>query len=303
MKSKTIMNDFEILDKDGFTLCQGNLVSFYHHPIRINNVSIAMVTAGEAEIIINLTKHSIKKGTELFLLPGTIIEIRYKSDDFLLQTISFSPAIFHEASIRININEMHAVINISPYQHKLDDMDTFMIFASSIKRIYKESQHTYRKRIAVNYLQNYIFNLCYFAQKKLTNHPSFKFSNKDTIFRDFIILVKKNFKKHYTINYYAKELCISSRYLLRISQSVTGFSPKQIVDQILILETKMLLQSSTLSIQEIANDFHFPDQSTFGRFFRKHTGISPTAFRNGTPEKKTNNPPFKTKIQLLNDNY
>lgn len=42
---------------------------------------------------------------------------------------------------------------------------------------------------------------------------------------------------------------------------------------------KVALHSTALSIQEIANRFHFPDQSYLGRYFKHHTGMSPTAYR------------------------
>ena len=51
------------------------------------------------------------------------------------------------------------------------------------------------------------------------------------------------------------------------------------IDKIVIMEIKVLLQNTTLPIQEIAYKMHFPDQSYLGRYFKKHTGISPSAFR------------------------
>lgn len=55
---------------------------------------------------------------------------------------------------------------------------------------------------------------------------------------------------------------------------------KSIIDRHVILEIKALLQSTSLSIQEISNRLSFPDQSFFGRYFKKHTGKSPLQYRN-----------------------
>ena len=52
-----------------------------------------------------------------------------------------------------------------------------------------------------------------------------------------------------------------------------------LIDEAVILEIKLLLQNTGYSIQEIAYRLHFPDQSYLGRFFRKHTGLSPSRFR------------------------
>ena len=72
---------------------------------------------------------------------------------------------------------------------------------------------------------------------------------------------------------------ITPRYLSTIVQAVSGETAKNIIDKHVILEIKVLLESTELSIQEIANRLQFPDQSFFGRYFKKHTGISPMNYR------------------------
>ena len=80
--------------------------------------------------------------------------------------------------------------------------------------------------------------------------------------------------------FYADRLCISTRYLSTIIRSVAHSTAKEFIDRSVVLEIKMLLESTELSVQEIAYRLHFPDQSYLGRFFKKHTGVSPTEFRN-----------------------
>ena len=48
----------------------------------------------------------------------------------------------------------------------------------------------------------------------------------------------------------------------------------------MILEAKVLLKSSNLNIQQIADELNFPSQSFFGKYFKKLTGVSPKEFRN-----------------------
>ena len=63
---------------------------------------------------------------------------------------------------------------------------------------------------------------------------------------------------------------------------LTKTTAKEFIDRAVVLEIKMLLKSSDLSVQEIAYRLHFPDQSYLGRFFKKHTGESPTEYRSTT---------------------
>lgn len=55
------------------------------------------------------------------------------------------------------------------------------------------------------------------------------------------------------VTFYANKLCISTKYLTGICRNVTGNSAKKIIDDFAILEIKVLLQSSKLNIQEIAD--------------------------------------------------
>jgi AraC-like DNA-binding protein len=65
-------------------------------------------------------------------------------------------------------------------------------------------------------------------------------------------------------------------------------SAKSFIDDCLLQEIKLLLLSTDLSIQELSDRLHFSDQSHLGRFFKRHTGLSPSVYR-----KSGNTPPFR----------
>ena len=81
------------------------------------------------------------------------------------------------------------------------------------------------------------------------------------------------------IPFYADKLCISARYLSRICKAETGRTPKEILHQFLIGEIKNALLTSEQSNQQIADRFGFPDQSSFGQFFKRQESMSPSEFR------------------------
>ena len=81
------------------------------------------------------------------------------------------------------------------------------------------------------------------------------------------------------VSFYADKLCISTKYLTGICKAVTGDSAKKIIDDFAILEIKVLLQSTELTVQEIADRLGFPDQSYLGRYFKRHEGMSPKEYQ------------------------
>ncbi|WP_366518190.1 helix-turn-helix domain-containing protein, partial [uncultured Mucilaginibacter sp.] len=46
-----------------------------------------------------------------------------------------------------------------------------------------------------------------------------------------------------------------------------------------VLEAKVLLRNYEISIAQVAEEINFPDQSSFGKYFKKHTGFSPSEYR------------------------
>lgn len=58
-----------------------------------------------------------------------------------------------------------------------------------------------------------------------------------------------------------------------------GKSASGLIEESLILEAKVLMQKSNMSVSEIAFDIGFEDVSYFARFFKKHTGFAPTQYR------------------------
>ena len=58
-----------------------------------------------------------------------------------------------------------------------------------------------------------------------------------------------------------------------------GRTPKQIIDETLLQEAMKRLDKNDSSIQEISVGLGFPDQSYFGRFFKRMKQMSPQQYR------------------------
>jgi AraC-like DNA-binding protein len=77
----------------------------------------------------------------------------------------------------------------------------------------------------------------------------------------------------------ATSMNISDRYLYNLFVKQEGVSPKQYLTALRLSNAKRLLRETGHSISEIAVSVGFPDVLSFSRFFARHTGSSPTAFR------------------------
>ena len=96
----------------------------------------------------------------------------------------------------------------------------------------------------------------------------------------FINLVQKYFKTERFLDFYASKLEITPKHLSRTLKAITGCTAVEWIERYVILEAKVLLKSTNMNIQQIADELNFPSQSFFGKYFKKVVGTSPKEFRN-----------------------
>ena len=92
-------------------------------------------------------------------------------------------------------------------------------------------------------------------------------------------MVEKNFIDMREVNQYAALLHITPKHLSEVMKQHTGKSPKEFINDMLLLEAKVLLGSTDLTVTEIAHRLGFGDQAHFSHFIKQHTGSSPLALR------------------------
>ncbi len=81
------------------------------------------------------------------------------------------------------------------------------------------------------------------------------------------------------VSEYADLLHISPNHLNKCVKMATGQSARDLLDEMILLEAKVLLAQTDLSVSEIAWQIGKQDPSNFGRFFRTKMGITPKAYR------------------------
>lgn len=105
-------------------------------------------------------------------------------------------------------------------------------------------------------------------------------NRRQEIAMTFKQLVHKNFQKEKHLGFYADKLAVSINYLNRCVSSVFKKSSKELILEVTIIHSQLLLSESSRSIADIAYELDLNDPSYFSRIFRKIVGVSPTAYRN-----------------------
>ncbi len=95
-------------------------------------------------------------------------------------------------------------------------------------------------------------------------------------------LVLQHFREERSAQFYARRVGLTTKRMNEILRPVIGTTLNKLISRLLIIEAKRELFHQRLSIKEIAYGLGFSDQSYFARFFRKHTGATPEAFRSAS---------------------
>ena len=99
------------------------------------------------------------------------------------------------------------------------------------------------------------------------------------IYNRFVSLVAGHYREAHDVAFYADSLCITTRYLSGVTNNVVGKSPKQIIADYLMSEAKTYLDTTRLSIQEVADRLGFSSQALFCKFFKSQENMSPSDYR------------------------
>ena len=114
--------------------------------------------------------------------------------------------------------------------------------------------------------------------KSVPSHTS-EIKRTDSIMNNFIDLLLENILTETSVSFYAEKLCISKQYLSLIVKEKTRVPVGTIISAMRVETAARLLREPDMTIMQIAEKMSFSDQSSFGKFFKKHTGVSPLKYR------------------------
>ena len=251
-------NPIAVSEEEPFVIGKSDLAYFFNNPCRCDCALVLLCTSGHAQVTVDLRRGPLQLNTIVLLLPGSVLMFDDASADFSGRFGAFSPDLFGEAGFRLGLS-FFSFLKENPISQVNERMAAGLsTWVEIMDYTYQDRGNMFRKTIVRNRLQNIMLELYDKIQRKVSSQCCIE---------------------EREVSFYADKLCISTRYLSAIVRRTTHQSAKELIDKIVIMEIKVLLQNTTLPIQEIAYKMHFPDQSYLGRYFKKHTGISPSAFR------------------------
>ena len=117
------------------------------------------------------------------------------------------------------------------------------------------------------------------AISRVTRHMPRPFTAGESLFRRFVDLVSSSYPKPRSVAYYADRLNVTPKYLSSVCRLAGGQRASDLIDQYVLKDIEYLMKHTQKSIKEIACELEFPNLSFFGKYVRKHRGMSPKSYR------------------------
>ena len=242
-----------------------------------------LCTGGTAIIELFSMRRQISKNDLVTILPCQLASIHKVSDDFSMTFFKVDKVMFMDI--------MSSLGRITPdfFFHMRKDFQVpisvneakrFLGFCRAIDFRTNNDDPAFRRETILHLLRIYYWDFYVHFQKKTRkrNTPLLN-SNKESIAMKFAMLVFENRETHREVAYYADQLCISPLYLTKVIQEVNGQSARDMIADYTIIGIKALLRNADITIKDFVRQSGFSSQSSFSRFFRKHTGMSPLEYR------------------------
>lgn len=249
---------------------------------RFDGVTMCICAKGLLRIIINLDEITVPPNSLLFIPPETIFKpVVWEGEELEGYMLFLSNRFIHDINIDLNaINT--SLFAVNDLVLKLDrEKVNILLRYFELLHLNASEQNNYNRHIARSLMSAAGYQIMAFGEEAAERQAVGQtHSRKLTYVQKFLRLVREYHRSERAISFYAGKMFISPKYLSLIIKEATGKSAGEWIDQYVIQEAKNLLRYSGKNVQQIAYELNFSNQSSFGKYFKNLTGMSPTAFQN-----------------------
>lgn len=258
-------------------------MEIFRFPSRLNALIIGVGTEGETSLTSNLQEFRLKKDSLFIFSPKHILQVQ-SNNHFKAHLIVVAPDFLKR--INIDTKRMMPLFlqfgSLPCMELTHAESQSLRSFISMVEQELKGSETDFSSEIIGGLIAATIYKVGDILTHYLTEHPEVDspiHNRAEEYFRQFTELLGEHYKHERSVGFYARQLCITPKYLTTLIKRISGKSVSEWIDNYVILEAKTLLKYSNMSVQEIAYYLNFPNQSFFGSYFKRNAGMSPSQYK------------------------
>lgn len=256
-------------------------------PCRFDGYMATFCLSGSISIEVDLKKYRIRENTILFTIPGNIVRVSKEQAGEGGHFVTIAVSQDFLSSFRLDfsrlLKESLDILHNPCFSIRPDEREVFNGYFGLISSLIAANPKDLKE-----ILRNIVSSALYYAgsvwSMRLGETPRIEAETGSTprsklVFESFIRLVMEYHDRERGMAFYADRLCLSPKYLSKLIREVSGKSGPEWIDSFVILEAKNMLKNSEMPVKEIVYRLHFSNSSVFYKYFKSHTGLTPSAYR------------------------
>ena len=245
--------------------------AYLQYPFRVDCYIAAYCVEGSVNCSVNLTDYHLTTGTLLLITPGNILRI--SQSDSYISNIGINPSkvlveaveVLRDPCIHLSDDEaemLHKYVNLALDITKTDSQFVKESIGGLVSSVFYQF---------AGFLAN--------SKRREDMEKPVRTTRQRQMLEQFMKLAINDHAREHLVGYYADKMCVTPKYLSKIVKETSGRSVPDWLSELLILDAKNMLRHTDMTIKEISARLNFPSQSFFFRFFKNHTGQTPTQYR------------------------
>ena len=256
------------------------------YPFRVDCYVAAYCVEGSVDCSVNLTDYHLTTGTLLLFTPGNIVRIaepEQTQQPLRLTLICASTSFITSVGINPSkfLVEAMDVLRDPCIHLSADETEMLRKYVNLALDITKTNPQFVHESIG-GLVSSVFYQFAGFladSKRRQGMESPVRTTRQRQMLEQFIKLAINDHTREHLVGYYADKMCVTPKYLSKIVKEASGRSVPEWINELLILDAKNMLRHSDMTIKEISARLNFPSQSFFFRFFKNHTGQTPTQYR------------------------
>jgi AraC family transcriptional activator of pobA len=251
-------------------------------PYRPNFYILGLCVQGWVEFYVDDKLIKIRPNYFFAAGPQRTIQKANQSPDCKLRYLFFTRDFL--LNNMINAYELESFLffsaNVKPYiQLGKKETEPLLQLYDILKNKRNKNNSSHHIEIIRSLFYTFLYEAAAIYQKNNIEQPKFT-RDVDLNIKFQQMLAKSDTKKH-NLKFYADSLFITPKYLIHAIKKSSGKTPGKLIDEAIIAEAKLLLRDRDQTIAAVSEQLQFSDQTSFSKFFKKNTGITPASYRIG----------------------
>lgn len=255
---------------------------FAHEKVLVDGFIVTMVRKGDAKINLDGIHLHLQTGDLFICSPRNVIESAVVSPDIQIigtfMSRAYAARILDRTDldiIRMMITTRHHVTHLTPTEQQIYN-DMVIMLADLLHM--PEAPHKDKTISCFIQTMTYVMSDFQAHIDRQNEHP-IATSSAEQIVKKFLNLLTSPSVTFRPVHEYADMLNVTPKYFSTMCKSVTGKTAGTMINEMRVREAKILLRNPKYNIKQIADRLGFANQSHFGSFMRRNTGLSPQELR------------------------